>query len=465
MGSLHETNPSLWVATSPEGSTGAQLPARADVVVVGAGITGLTTARLLARDGAEVVVVDAGSLCAGATGYTTAKLTALQRTTLSEIADRHGSEEAAVYATANVAAVEQVATLATDDGIDCDFERASACTYTALDGEVGAIEAEHEAARAAGLSTRLDAVSDLPFPVRAAVWLDGQARFHPRRYCLGLGDAVTRAGGAIVDHVRALGVEESSSGAVVHTDRGVVAGDHVVLATHLPFVRSGAYFARAHPDRSYAMAARIAGTPPQGMYISVESPTRSIRSHGDLLIVGGEGHKTGHDDDTRRRYAALESWARGHFEVTEISHRWSAQDFETVDGLPYIGRLTARHHRTWVATGFRKWGMTNGTVAAMVLADLIAGRANPWAATFDSTRRAPRTSISSLVRENVDVAKRFVVDRVRSSQGPTCTHLGCRLVRNTAEATWDCPCHGSRFDALGRVLSGPATADIVEIET
>jgi len=237
------------------------------------------------------------------------------------------------------------------------------------------------------------------------------------------------------------------------------------------------------------------------MYISSASPTRSVRSTPDgWTIVGGEGHKVGQDDDTRERYEALERWAARTFDVEQIGYRWSAQDYETVDGAPYIGRLTSDHARIWVATGFRKWGMSNGTVAAMIISDLIAGRDNPWAEAFDSTRLAPGASIKRLVTENLDVGKRFVADRIRAwrpqpvdelevgrgaivelggsavaayrddrgdlhAVAATCTHLGCRVTFNTAERSWDCPCHGSRFDVDGHVLEGPAVEDLAPKET
>lgn len=499
MGTLHETNPSLWVATTADtaaGRSSAALPESADVVVVGAGITGLTTARLLADEGASVTVLDAGPVAAGVTGYTTAKVTALQRTTGSEIAKRHGRERADGYLQANRAAVELVADLVAADAIDCDLERAPACTYTQTPDQVATIEAEAEALQAAGLLARVDAATELPFPVASAVWLDDQLQFHPRRYCLGLAAAVTTRGGAVHDHVRVTDIAEESDGCTVTTEQGSLRAQHVVVATHLPFPKEGAYFARAHPYRSYAVAVRLAGDRPRGMYISAESPTRSVRSTADgWVVLGGEGHKVGHDDDTRERYRVLEAWATEHFDIEAIAYRWSAQDYETVDGVPYIGPLTDHHDRVWTATGFRKWGMSNGTVAALILADSVAGRVSPWAETFDSRRRAPKASAKTFVVENAEVGVRFVGDRLKARNAPpaaelqpgegglvdvdgrtvagyrdddgtlhavsaTCTHLGCRVAFNTAERSWDCPCHGSRFDVDGRVIQGPAVADL-----
>jgi glycine/D-amino acid oxidase-like deaminating enzyme/nitrite reductase/ring-hydroxylating ferredoxin subunit len=500
MGTLRETNPSLWVATTADAASPppVELPSSVDIVVVGAGITGLTTARLLVVEGASVAVLDAGPIAAGVTGYTTAKVTALQRTTGSEIAKRHGRERAVAYLQANRAAVERVAELVAADGIECDLERAPACTYAEQADQVASVEAEAEALRAAGLPARVDSATELPFPVASAVWLDEQLQFHPRRYCLGLAEAVARRGGIVRDHTRVTGVDEAKDGCTVATDQGTVRADQVVHATHLPFPKDGTYFARAHPYRSYAMAVRLADghERPKGMYITAESPTRSVRSTADgWVVLGGEGHKVGHDDDTRERYRVLEAWATERFDVEEVGYRWSAQDYETVDGVPYVGKLTDRHDRQWVATGFRKWGMSNGTVAAMIVADALAGRVSQWAEAFDSRRRAPKASAKAFVVENVEVGARFVGDRLRSrkppavaelrsGQGglcdldgetvaayrdddgvlhavsPTCTHLGCRVAFNTAERTWDCPCHGSRFDVDGRVIQGPAVEDL-----
>jgi glycine/D-amino acid oxidase-like deaminating enzyme/nitrite reductase/ring-hydroxylating ferredoxin subunit len=497
VGSTSERNPSLWVSTS-DATAFAPLESdrAADVVVVGAGITGLTAARLLAAAGASVVVIDAGPLCAGATGYTTAKVTALHGLVYRELIARHGIERATAYAAANHAAIADVAAFVADDGIECDFTRASAYTYTEQAAHRGDIEAEVEAARRCGLDADATSETELPFPVDRAVVLHDQAHFHPRRYCIGLAHAVTQAGSAVHERTRALHVENAADGCTVRTDRGTLRADHVVLATHLPFPHDGAFFARAHPYRSYAIAVQPGAGALRGMYLSAETPTRSVRPTANgWLIVGGEGHKTGHDPHTMQRYEALESWARQRFAVETVGFRWSAQDYKTVDGFPYVGRIEARKSRVLVATGFRKWGMTNGTAAARIIADTIAGRDNPWAKAFDATRVAPNASAKRLAQENIAVGWRFVADRLKALRprraddlqvgegavvhldgdkvaamrdddgtlravSAKCTHLGCVVAFNEAERTWDCPCHGSRFDADGHVIEGPAVDDL-----
>jgi Rieske Fe-S protein len=291
---------------------------------------------------------------------------------------------------------------------------------------------------------------------------------------------------------------------VVHTSGGRVEADHVVVATLLPFGPEGGFFAKVHPSRSYAVAVRAEGPAPPGMFLSADSPTRSVRPHpggGDetLLVVEGEEHKTGHEADTEARYAALEGWARERFAVASIAHRWSAQDFMAPDRVPYVGRASSRSERLLVATGFGKWGMSNGTAAAMMLSDLVLGRANPWLELFDATRLKPSSTTAQLIKDNLDVGRRFVGDRLAtlrpqpierlapgegaivhldgervagfrdedgrlSACSAVCTHMGCLVAWNPAERSWDCPCHGSRFDTDGRVLEGPAVRDLERSE-
>jgi glycine/D-amino acid oxidase-like deaminating enzyme/nitrite reductase/ring-hydroxylating ferredoxin subunit len=490
-----ERNPSLWVATAP----GTDYPKlhrdiEADVIVVGSGITGLTTARMLVGRGLSVIVIEARKLCYGVTGFTTAKVTALHSAIYQELAAAWDDETAAVYAAANQSAVAKVKQLVAADGIECDLREAIAYTYSAGGEELATVEGEVEAARRAGLDVSFTTETELPYEVAGAVRLEGQAQFHPRRYCLGLAEALAKEGGLIFENSPAL--ELDSEAGTVSTDLATARAGAVVVATQIPFVNQGGHFARMTPSRSYALALRSTADAMEGMYISVDEPTRSLRSTADgHLIVGGEGHPVGTEEDTERRYQALENWSSRFFPEASLAFRWSAQDYRSVDRLPYIGRLSRKAARVFVATGFAKWGMTNGTVAAMIISDLIEETENQWAATFDSTRTGLAHGLVDVLGANLEVAKHFVGDRIstgrRSAAGDlepgtgavgssdkeavaafldesgllhtvsaTCTHLGCLVSFNTAERSWDCPCHGSRFDVDGRVLQGPAIKDL-----
>ena len=502
MGSLREANPSLWVGTGGGPSfepLGGDLEAH--VVVIGAGVAGLTAAVLLKEQGRRVVVLDAGRVASGATGYTTAKVSVLHGLVYADLCHAYGVEGARHYAQANLTGMETVLALAQRYRIDCDLERRPAYTYTVEPSSVDAIHAEVAGARSAGLDAQFTTDVDLPFPVAGAIRLDEQAQFHPRRYCLGLAQAVDGGGSRVFERTRVVGVDEAEDGCTVTTDRGAIHAGVVVEATHLPISDRGGFFARTHPTRSYALCARLEGPVPQGMYLSIDTPSRSVRSArlGDeeVVILGGEGHKVGQDPDTRERYAALEAWARRQFPVTSIEYRWSAQDHMPVDDVPSVGPLAKGSERTFVATGFKKWGMTNGSAAGVMLADRLSGADNDFAEFFDTDRRNPRQSIAELVKENANVVKRFVLDRVRTDSrsaedlavgeaavlatadgqvatyrddagvlhqvSAVCTHLGCTVTWNTAETTWDCPCHGSRFTCDGGVVEGPAVKDLRQL--
>ena len=348
------------------------------------------------------------------------------------------------------------------------------------------IEDEAEAAVEAGLPAAFVEETPLPYPVAGAVRFDRQAEFHAHKYLLALAAQLPE----VYEHTHAVQV-----GDAVRTPGGPCAREHTIVATHFPFPDRSLAFARVHPKRSYALACRIAGAPPEGMFISGDEPTRSIRAvpvgDEELLIVGGEGHKPGTGGDTEQRYARLEAFAREHWDVRSVEYRWSAQDNTTDDGLPFVGRLTPFDRHVLMATGFAKWGMTNGTAAARVLADLVHGREDEYTKLFDPARLNPRAAAATLLKENAQVGARFLGDRLTKRGGraledlapgegdivrhhgekvagyraedgtlhavsPLCTHLGCQVNFNRAERSWDCPCHGSRFATDGSVLHGPA---------
>lgn len=494
-------NRSLWLEEARPGYPSLSGDLEVDVAVVGAGISGATAAYLLAEAGRSVALLESSRVAHGATGYTTAKLTVGHNLVYRTLVDAYGEEVARGYARSNAEAIERVASLVAEHELACDFERAANYVYTEAEASVAALEREAEAARAAGVDAELTTETDLPYPVAAALRVDGQAQFHPWKYVAGLVRLVAGREGRVFELTRATDVR-SGDPCVVETPAGRVLAGHVIVATQLPFLDRGLFFARAHPVKSYAVAAVVpADAAPRGMYITSDSPTRSIRSApaGDgrrALVVGGEGHRPGTDPNTGERYARLERFLHERFGPAEVEYRWSTHDYEPLDDLPYIGRLRPGDDRVFVATGFAKWGMTKGTLAAGILADAILGRPNEYADLYDSTRLHARRSALAFARENGEVGLRFVLDRLRPRRGreeldrlgpgegtivragaaqyaayrddagelhllsARCTHLGCIVGWNPADLAWECPCHGSRFAADGTLVQGPATADL-----
>jgi glycine/D-amino acid oxidase-like deaminating enzyme/nitrite reductase/ring-hydroxylating ferredoxin subunit len=493
--------PSFWLETTPETDYPALTDGQSvDVAVVGAGITGVTAAVLLKRAGKTVALLDSRRIVRGATGYTTAKVTAGHGASYSKIRKGFGEDGTRTYAEANEAALERIAQFVDEDGIDCDFERKANYVYAESDEEVAQLRQEAEVERKAGLAVNLVDETPLPFSVSAALRLDNQAQFHPRRYLLALAATIPGDGSHVFENSRVHGVKHGEP-CEVSTEQGTLRARDVVLATHLPILDSGLFFTKAYPHQSYAVAAPIGQAPdPEGMYINSGTPTRSIRTlrDGDRLFiqVGGNGHKVGEEEDTPSRYDQLEGFLRRHWpDAGQVRYRWSTEDFMTHDYVPYVGRLRRGTEHLYAATGYSKWGMTNGTAAAMIVADRILGRRNPWAELYDSNRLVRRSGLSSFVKENASAGIRFFADRLsradrvavqdltpgsgaivrvrgrktavyRDEQGtlhalsPVCQHLYCLVDWNPAERTWDCPCHGSRYAGDGRAIEGPTTKDL-----
>lgn len=486
---------SAWIASGPAHPDFPPLDedVRADVAVIGGGIVGITTALLLQEAGARVVLLEANRLAQGVSGHTTAKVSSQHGMIYARLRSRFGADGARTYAQANEEALRWIADRVVHDAIDCDFRRRPSYAYVTSASARSDVEDEARAAIEAGLAARLVETTPLPYPVEVAVRFEDQAEFHVTKYLLGLVDRLAGNGCRVFERSHAVEVDTDEHCAV-KTPGGRIVADQVVVATHYPFLDRSLAFARVHPQRSYAILCRIAGVPPEGMFISADAPTRSIRGvpldADELLLVGGEGHRTGTGGDTVQRYRRLEAFAREHWHVRSVDYRWSAQDNTTIDGVPYVGRLTPRADRVFMATGFAKWGMTGGTAAALLLSDLLLGRETSWAGLFDPNRLKLRASATRLVKENAVAGIRFVADRItkggrpiddlqpgegdvvrldgetvaayRDERGtltavsPTCTHLGCRVNWNRAERSWDCPCHGSRFTPTGEVLQGPA---------
>jgi glycine/D-amino acid oxidase-like deaminating enzyme/nitrite reductase/ring-hydroxylating ferredoxin subunit len=463
-----------------------------DIAIVGGGIVGMTTARLLKDRGLRVAVVEALRVGRQVTGKSTAKVTSQHRLIYDEMASSFGSERAQLYAEAQQWGVEAIRDLVERFVIDCDLTSVDAYTYT-LDVEmVPKIEAETERARAFGLPATMVRMADLPFDIRAAIRFENQAHFHPVKYIVGLARSVDGDGCHVFENSRVIDWSPTR----IETSHGSVAARHIVMATHLPLGQVGLYYSRAYPYAEPAVAAKIRRVP-SGMFISAEQPTHSIRTHrsGDgsvYAIVIGSSFKPGHVDEERERFEEIERWLSENFDAETIEYRWVNEDYRPMDGAPFVGWSSSiTGERYLVATGFNAWGISNGTAAGKMLASLATGTESPWLQLFDATRIRPLAGASEFVKENVHVAthlaKGYLATRPKSSDelkrgqaaileikgdrcaayrdedgslhtvSAMCTHMGCIVGWNETDRSWDCPCHGSRFTLEGHVLHGPAT--------
>lgn len=468
-----------------------------DVAVVGAGIAGICTAWELARAGRSVALLEADRVAAGTTGYTTAKLSALHGLIYTKLRGSHGAEGARAYARSHQDAIEHVARVTTELGIDCDLERVPAYAYTESDKRVDQVRAEAEAALDAGLAASFATETDLPFPVAGAVRVADQAQFHPRKYLLALVTDLLRHGGQVYERTRVTGLDEGEPCRLTTENGATVTASDVVVATHYPVFDRALLFSRLEPHRELVVAAPLpAHRAPHGAYITSEQHTRSVRTapydkERRLLIVTGEPFKPG-TGDTAEHYARLAAWTRERFGVTEITHRWAAQDNHTTDHVPYVGPFHPGSQHVWVATGYGSWGMSGGVMSGRLLAARITGHPWPWADLYDPRRLKPLREAPALLKLQASVAAHFIGDRVKTTHvdsvaeieagtgavvrlkgqrcavyrdedgavrvvSARCTHLGCIVGFNAAERAWECPCHGSRFAVDGSVLHGPAT--------
>ena len=492
---------SIWAATAalPQFSplTGN---IHVDVCIVGAGISGLTTAYMLARAGKRVAVIDDGPVAGGMTQMTTAHLTNQLDDRYSELEKLHGREGARLAADSHTSAIDRIETIVRQERIECDFMRVDGYLFCAEGDTRETLERELEAAHRAGLRA-VELVERAPFASfdsGPCLRFPNQGQFHPLKYLARIAVAIQHEGGRIFTGSHADEIEGGVP-AVVHVGQHVVTADAVVVATNVPVNDLVAIHTKQAPYTTYVVGARVPRDAISPLLAwDTGDPYHYIRLYEDLLIVGGEDHKTGQGHDTRERYTRLEAWARARFPMMgPVEFQWGGQVMETQDYLAFIGRNPMDHENIFVVTGDSGMGITHGTIAGMLLSDMILGRTNPWEKLYDPSRVTLRAA-GEFARENSNVALQYTdwltggdvgsaeeiapgsgaivrrgLDKIaayRDEQGrlherlAKCPHLGCVVQWNPAETTWDCPCHGSRFDCYGKVINGPANSDLAPAE-
>ncbi|MBO9131030.1 FAD-dependent oxidoreductase [Bacillus sp. 165] len=466
-----------------------------DVAIVGGGISGITAAYLLVKEGLKVALIDADNLLNGTTGHTTAKITAQHDLIYDELIHHIGEEKARLYYAANNDALQFIRNMVHEHKISCGFTEEDAYLYTSSAHSLYKLNNESKAYEKLGIKGELTTNLSLPFDIKGALIMKNQAQFHPLQFLSYLVQEITNGGGMIFENTTAVDVEKGGKPIVLTSGGHRISCDNLICCSHFPFYDGkGFYFTRMYAERSYVLGVKTEKAYPGGMYLSIDDPKRSLRSvnmYGEnLVLVGGESHKAGQGICTIKHYEALQTFAEETFGVKEIPYRWSAQDLITLDKIPYIGCITDHNPNIFVATGYRKWGMTNGTAAALLLKDLILKRDNPYSELYTPSRFQTDPSVKHFISQNADVAKHLIEGKLefalrkpedlandegavvrvngkragayKDSEGTlhivdtTCTHLGCEVEWNAGDRTWDCPCHGSRFSIQGDVIEGPA---------
>lgn len=470
-----------------------------DVCIIGGGITGISTAYLLTKSGLKVCVLEKDKVAHHASGNTTAKITSQHGLFYDYLINTFSSDFAKGYLNANEEAISNIKSIIDNENIDCDFEFQDNYVFTSLSEEVEKIKNEVEVVNSLGFNASFTDNIPLPTHILAAIKFPNQAQFNPLKYIYGLCDVITKHGGKIYENSKVYDVNGPSNGYDTFTKDNIVSSKYVVLASHYPIINvPGFYFLKMYQEASYLIGVETSSPLFDGMYINTKSPITSFRTASyngkKILLVGGSEHKVGADIDLSNCYSNLENIAKDLYPDCKVLFKWHTQDCISLDKIPYIGEFSNLMPNVYVATGFKKWGMTTSNVAANIICDSILGKKNKYANVFLSTRFKPiknGTEFTNMLKEvsNSLVIKKFKIpdnslNSISNDEGaiievdgtkigvykdlngkvyaikPICTHLGCELKFNNLAKTWDCPCHGSRFSYDGKSLYDPSIKDL-----
>lgn len=476
---------------------------KADVCIIGGGLTGITTAYYLSKTNLRVVVLEKYRICEHTSGNTTAKITSQHDLFYDYLIQSQGKEKAKQYLEANEQAIKNIASIIQEEKIDCDFERQDNYVYTLKQDDVIKIKKEVEAVNSLGFPAKFVTDVELPFRTLGAIKFPNQAQFNPCKYINGIVKSMEQNEDVtIFEKTKVVDVktaENSSLYNVITEDGHTVTAKYVVLATHYPIINvPGYYFLKMYQEMSYVIGVETNNPLFQGMYINTEKPTISFRTAKqdgkDLLLIGGMGHKTGERKDISDSYTNLEAIAKQYYPDCKIVYRWCTEDCISLDKIPYIGEFSNLMPNVYVGTGYKKWGMTTSNVAANIIKDKILGKQNPYEEVFTSTRMEPIKNYQEVGNMLKEVATSWTVEKlkipeeklqdIKKGEGgliefedkkvgayrdeggkvylvkPVCSHLGCELTWNNLEKTWDCPCHGSRFNYKGKSIYDPSIKDL-----
>lgn len=458
-----------------------------EVLVIGAGMAGMLTAYMLNKSGKEVVIIDAKSIASGVTKNTTAKITCQHDLIYDKLIKEFGEEGARQYAKANMLAIERYKEIVDEENIDCDFERKDAYLYS-LDN-IKSLEDEYNAVKKLGIDAEIVDKVDLPFEIKGALKFKNQAQFNPLKFLRQISEKLI-----IYENTTALDITEKNT--VVTKEKVEIKADEIVVSTHYPFLNTpGYYFMRMHQERSYVLALENAQVL-NGMYKGIDKNTYSFRNYKNLLLFGGAVHRVG-ENEKGGSYDELRKAAKQFYPDSIEKFHWSAQDCMTLDDIPYIGQYSSKTPNIYVETGFKKWGMTNSMAAAMIVSDMIFKKENDFAEIFSPKRFDMSASMKNAANDIIITAKNFIAQRINIPEENTnsiqngqagiieykgqkagvyrdnygnifaistkCAHLGCELHWNADELTWECPCHGSRYDYKGNWIEGPTNKSLSNI--